>query len=119
MDNIRLGKQGEQAAAEYLQNQGYTVLERNYRCLAGELDLVVRRGDVLVFVEVKTRRCLRYGRPCEAVNYYKKQHIIRTAKWYICQHRLAGLHYRFDVVEVLARAGDMSINHIANAFEAS
>lgn len=119
MDNIRLGKQGEQAAAEYLQNQGYTVLEQNYRCPAGELDLVVRRGDVLVFVEVKTRRSLRYGRPCEAVNYYKKQHIIKSAKWYICQHRLAGLHYRFDVVEVLARAGDMSINHIANAFEAS
>ena len=117
MDNIRLGRQGEQAATEYLQSQGYTVLERNYRCPAGELDLVVRQGDVLVFVEVKTRRSLRYGRPCEAVNYYKKQHIIRTAKWYICQHMVSGLHYRFDVVEVLARAGKMSINHIVNAFE--
>lgn len=120
MDNMKLGRQGEQAAADYLQAQGYAVLERNYRCPKGELDMVVRRGDVLAFVEVKTRRSLRYGRPCEAVNYYKRQHIIKAAQWYIYCHKLSGFHYRFDVVEVLAKNGrDISINHIPNAFEAN
>lgn len=118
MDNISLGRQGEQIAANYLRAHGYILLERNYRCPMGELDIVMKQGDVVAFVEVKTRRSLRYGRPCEAVNYYKKQHIIKTAKWYICHHNLSGLHYRFDIVEILARpGGSASINHIRNAFE--
>lgn len=118
MDNISLGCQGETMAASYLSAHGYTVLQRNYSCPMGELDIVARQGDVVAFVEVKTRRSLRYGRPCEAVNFRKKQHIIQSAKWYINQHRLSGLHYRFDIVEVLARpGGSANINHIRNAFE--
>lgn len=105
-------------AASYLSAHGYTVLQRNYSCPMGELDIVARQGDVVAFVEVKTRRSLRYGRPCEAVNFRKRQHIIQSARWYINQYRLSGLHYRFDIVEVLARpGGSANINHIRNAFE--
>lgn len=118
--NVRLGRQGEQAAADYLRSQGYVVLEQNYRCPLGELDIVAQKGDVVAFVEVKTRRSLHYGRPCEAVNYHKKRHIINTAGWYIGSHAASGVRYRFDVVEVLAVTGsEMRINHIENAFEAS
>ena len=61
MDNISLGRQGETMAASYLSAHGYTVLQRNYSCPMGELDIVARQGDVVAFVEVKTRRSLRYG----------------------------------------------------------
>lgn len=71
MDNISLGRQGETMAASYLSAHGYTVLQRNYSCPMGELDIVARQGDVVAFVEVKTRRSLRYGRPCEAVNFVR------------------------------------------------
>ena len=79
MGKRELGRIGEQAAAELLQMEGYEILERNYRCQAGEIDLIAARGSEVSFVEVKTRRNDHNGRPCEAVGAQKIYHIRRTA----------------------------------------
>lgn len=100
MGNKELGGIGERAAAELLQMEGYEILERNYRCRTGEIDLIAARGSEVNFIEVKTRRNYRYGRPCEAVGPKKIQHIRRTASQYL---RNCGSFYddvRFHVVEV-------------------
>ncbi len=118
MNNKILGNRGEQAAASYLMAHGYQILERNYRCPVGEIDIVASRGTTVIFVEVKTRRSLAYGRPCEAVDYRKQQKIIKTASWYIQGHNLSGRSLRFDVLEVFAQpGGSMQVNHIQGAFE--
>ena len=77
MNNKVLGNKGEEAAAAYLENHGYTVRERNYRSQTGEIDIIASRGRMMVFVEVKTRGSLAYGMPSEAVNIAKQRKIIR------------------------------------------
>ena len=104
MNNKILGNKGEQAAAQYLENHGYFILERNYRARTGE---------------IKTRGSVKYGAPAEAVNYFKQQKIIRTAQMYIKYKGLNDYFYRFDVLEILApKSGSMSFRLIENAFEA-
>ena len=118
MNNRILGNRGEQAAAFYLISHGYQILERNYRSPVGEIDIIASIDTTVAFVEVKTRRSLAYGRPCEAVDYRKQQRIIRAAGWYIRGHNLSGRSLRFDVMEVFASSGgSMQINHIRGAFE--
>ena len=87
MGNRELGRIGEQAAAELLQMEGYEILERNYRCQAGEIDLIARDGRYLVFVEVKYRSDEKAGDPSEAVNWYKQKKICQTASWYLRHSR--------------------------------
>ncbi|MCI7612157.1 MAG: YraN family protein [Selenomonadaceae bacterium] len=119
MDSKELGRCGEKLAADYFSSHGYSLLESNYRCRFGELDLIARRGDMVVFAEVKTRRSGRFGRPGGAVDYFKQQRIIRGAKWYIRSKGLENNRFRFDVLEILRTpAGQMCINHIKGAFEA-
>ena len=100
MENRELGRIGEQAAAELLQMEGYEILERNYRCQAGEIDLIAARGSEVCFVEVKTRRNDHYGRPCEAVGAQKIYHIRRTAVHYLQEQEMFYDDVRFHVVEV-------------------
>ena len=120
MNNKILGNQGEQAATDFLLSQGYHICARNFRVPLGEIDIVARQGKLLVFVEVKTRRSLRYGPPAAAVNYYKQQKIIKVAQCFLRQQHLAiDCCCRFDVIEVLLKDDDkFSINHIKDAFEA-
>lgn len=119
MNNKVLGNKGEEAAAAYLENHGYTVRERNYRSQTGEIDIIASRGRMMVFVEVKTRGSLAYGMPSEAVNIAKQRKIIRTALSYIRYKGLTDYAYRFDVLEVLApKTGLMTFKLIENAFEA-
>lgn len=119
MNNKILGNRGENIAAEYLQNKGYQILCRNYRCAIGEIDIIASQQNTVVFVEVKTRSSLRFGRPGEAVDYRKQHKIIRTAQWYCQGNNLRGKTCRFDVVEVLPGiAGQMSVRHLKGAFEA-
>ncbi len=97
---------GENAAASFLQGRGYRVLVRRYRIKAGEIDLVCRHGEVLVFVEVKTRSGTDFGRPAEAVTPEKQRRISRAALGYL---RLLGnppIIFRFDIVEVFLVAGE-------------
>ena len=118
MNTKILGNAGEKAAAEYLKRKGYTICCRNYCVPTGEIDLIVKKNGVMVFVEVKTRRSMRCGEAALAVNYRKQQKIIRTAYWYIRQNNLDDVPCRFDVLEVYKPAqGEWIINHFKGAFE--
>ena len=107
-----LGKRGEALAEKYLKSQGFTLIQRNYRTPFGEADLLMKKGEDIVFVEVKTRTDDGYGTPAEAVTRTKIAHYKKIAAYYLSGKR-EEIAVRFDVVEVLA---DGAINHIENAF---
>ena len=120
MDNKhKTGQEGQAAAEKYLQGKGYTILARNYRAKTGEVDLVVKDGAYIVFVEVKYRKSLKYGFPREAVGHAKQQRIVSTALHYLATHRLTESDIRFDVVEVLEQHGRLYASHIQDAFMAT
>jgi putative endonuclease len=95
------GQAGEDRAAAWYRSRGYTILDRNWRCREGELDLVVRRGRTLVFVEVKARRTDRFGTPAEAVTPTKQRRLRALARRYLDEHDLRPSSLRFDVVSIL------------------
>ena len=113
-----MGRQGEAAAAKALRKAGYKVLYRNYRAPhGGEVDLVCRHGETLVFVEVKTRRTQTYGTPAEAVSPQKQELIARGAISWLHLLRNPAIHFRFDIVEVrLSANGRLEAAIIENAF---
>ena len=112
------GKAGEDLAASSLERAGYEILCRNYRCRHGELDIVAREGRHLVFVEVKSRRSLRFGEPHEAVDARKQRRISRTALHYLQHHGGTEQDARFDVLLIrFAGDGEPEIRLIRNAFE--
>jgi putative endonuclease len=112
-----LGKEGEKVAERYLRKKGYRVVERNYRCPAGEVDLIVLDRRVIVFVEVKTRTDHRFGTPLEAVESRKQRKMIQAAQFFISQKKLHQRDARFDVVGISWPGGDPVVQHIQNAFE--
>ena len=113
-----LGTEGERAAEQFLRRQRYTIVERNYRCPLGEVDLIARDGRVLVFVEVKTRTAATRGTPFEAVNRRKQRQIRRTAQYFIAQHQLYDRNARFDVVGVWRDGDRFTCEVVGNAFDA-
>lgn len=115
-ERLTLGRQGEAAAAKYLQRQGMKIVERNLRTPVGEIDLVARNRHVLAFVEVKTRRSSAFGSPGEAVGPRKQHQIIQTAKWYLSEYPFKGLQPRFDVIAITVCGDDFAIEHIPDAF---
>lgn len=119
--NRSIGLYGEQIAAEYLAARGYRILERNYRCRGGEVDIVAReRSGYLVFVEVKTRRSLVYGPPQLSVTRRKQHQIIRGAQTWLTFHQQQNSLARFDVIAIMLQPdGKPQIEHIINAFELS
>lgn len=117
MNRAQTGRLGESEAASFLEKKGYRVLERNYRCRYGEIDIVARDGAALVFVEVKTRASDRFGTPGESVDSRKQKKIILTAQYYIESNRLIDSDLRFDVVGVEIRDGVFFFELIRNAFE--
>lgn len=117
MKNYRLiGQCGEEIAASYLQSLGYIILLKNFRCKLGEIDLIARDQEYLVFIEVKYRRSLNYGYPREAVNKIKQKTISKVALYYLKQHYLYNTSCRFDVVEIIEYNNEKKINLIKNAF---
>ncbi len=117
------GDFGERLAADFLEAKGYRILERSYRFNREEVDLVCfqpyadyTQGGELVFVEVKARRGLGFGRPEEAVTPAKQQAIMRVAEAYLHETKLEGALARFDVVAVLLGSGEPQIEHFENAF---
>lgn len=103
-----LGRTGERLAAEELTRRGYRMLERNFRCRYGEIDLIAEDGCDLIFVEVKTRRGDAYGIPEEAVTLRKQRKIIQVASYYLDLHACAERSWRVDVVAVqLSRSGKL------------
>ena len=114
--HLALGRQGERLASRHLQRQGYKLLYRNFRAgKAGEIDLVCRHGDVLVFVEVKTRSDEIFGRPIAAVDRKKRRRIARGAMAWLRMLAMPNLTFRFDVVEIVI-AKPPEIRVIENAF---
>ena len=93
------GQCGEDVATGILKKKGYKILERNYKNKIGEIDIIAKYKDNLIFVEVKTRSTEKFGTPGEAVTYYKKQKIVNTAKMYMMENP-TDLNIRFDIVEV-------------------
>jgi len=116
MNKRRQGAEAEAVAARFLEQAGYTILERNYRGPAGEIDLVASKGQVLVFVEVKMRTSRDFGHPAEAVTPKKQRRIIETAKHYLTGHGRSGWDVRFDVIAMLGSGPEAEIQHIENAF---
>jgi putative endonuclease len=116
---LLLGKEGERIAELYLQKKGYKLVERNFRCSGGELDLIVLDRRVIVFVEVKTRTGRGFGSPLEAVEFRKQAKMIRAAQLFLAQKGLQQRDARFDVVGVSWAGRDPVVEHIENAFELS
>lgn len=118
MDNYRqkLGKTGEELAAKYLQNKGYEILVRNYRRYRGEIDIVARDQDCLVFVEVKTAKSRRFGPPVLRVDQRKKKQLGKIAMAYYQEHDLYDQDSRFDIITVTFQGGIAKIEQIENAF---
>ena len=110
--NFSKGVKGEMLAEKYLKRQKYKIIAKNYKCLVGEIDIIAKEKDVLVFVEVKYRENLNFGYPREAVTKQKQQKIKRSAEFYIMKNKIVNTEIRFDVVEIVFD----EIAHIKNAF---
>lgn len=116
MNRKSLGDNAELQACRYLQGQGLQLLQRNYRCRGGEIDLVMQHGDSLVFVEVRFRTCTDFGAAAETVSAVKQRRVIHCARVYIQRHRQWDSAARFDVVSIEGQAADRRIEWIADAF---
>lgn len=102
MSRQALGRKGEELARAVAEGQGYSVVQCNYRCCLGEIDLILEKEDIVVFLEVKTRRSERYGEPWESVAFAKQKRIRRVAAWYVSQTDLGNKSFRFDVFTIQA-----------------
>ena len=110
-----IGEQGEDYATEFLKDNNYKIIERNFECKSGEIDIIAfdNQKKELVFIEVKTRTNKKYGAPAESVNNIKQKHIYKTAKYYIYIHKLKNVYIRIDTIEVFIKNDkEYKINHI-------
>jgi len=115
-NRAKTGKKGEDEAARFLSSKGYEILERNFRKQEGEIDIIARDGDTLIFVEVKAGRQMSFGNPETWVDLKKQQKISLTAELYLQEHDIHDLDCRFDVVAVIFHDRGQHIKHIENAF---
>lgn len=117
--NVELGRRGEDAAARFLDRRGYEIVERNWRCAAGEADIIARDGDAVVFVEVKTRSSCDCGLPAEAVDAEKRERYERIAALFLQGYDVVDVPVRFDIVSIVVIGPDRAmIRHHINAFSA-
>jgi putative endonuclease len=118
VNNKTLGERGEAIAVAYLKGQKFTIIARNFRCKAGEVDIVARDGTTFVFVEVKTRRTLSCGPPQASVTLFKQRQNSKAALTWLAKNRLHDAAARFDVIAILLREHQVpEIEHIRNAFD--
>ena len=114
---LRLGALGEDVAAEALRKHGYRVVARNHRCRRGEVDLIAEKGELLVFVEVRTRATAAFGGPEETVDARKQRRVIAAARDFLAQRRGPAKAARFDVIAVVDGPGGPTLTHFENAFD--
>ncbi len=113
----KAGDAGEEIAAQYLQNKGYQIIERNYRYGHGEIDIIARINDTLVFAEVKSRSSLEYGEPEYAVTKAKQNQIKKIAQAYLFEKNIKDQDCRLDVIAIMFIAKNKyTLNHLENAF---
>lgn len=107
-----LGKKGEEFAVNYLQNIGYTILEKNFFCRQGEIDVIALDGNYIVIIEIKSRTNEEFGLPSEAVTKIKLKHMLKAATYYLYTRNLENANVRIDVVEVYVRKDKYHVNHL-------
>lgn len=111
-----LGNIGEKVATRFLLERNLEILENNFYCKNGEIDIIAKDHKEIVFIEVKTRRNKKFGRPLEAVNYIKQKHMKETARYFLYKNNLENELIRFDVIEIFFIKGKFKINHIKQIF---
>lgn len=111
-----IGNKGENLACRYLIKSKYKIVERNFRCRQGEIDVIAYDNESmeLVFFEVKTRTNFYYGLPSEAVNMQKKRHIMNSIKYYLYCNKIEDIFIRIDVIEIVFYKGCYKLNHLKN-----
>lgn len=114
----QLGNDSEDFALQYLLERGYRLMQRNFQCKSGEIDLIMQKEDILVFVEVRSRSNEQYGMPAETVNRKKQDKIRKTANYYLYRNRFLEKYYcRFDVISIVWKDGTAQIEWIPDAFQ--
>lgn len=117
LDSDKLGKFGEDLACKLVRDKGFEIIERNYCYKKGEIDIIAKDKEYLVFIEVKTRRNLEYGDPEYGVTKNKMKQIQKIAAAYLYEKEINDVDIRFDVIAILAEGNNNPvINHIENAF---
>lgn len=116
--NKEIGNWGESLSKKYLKDKGYIIIEENFSCPSGEIDIIATDKNLLCFIEVKTRSNHNFGSPLESITSSKQRRIIKTAQYYICKHKLYKSFCRFDAIEVIFTADTPhpKLIHIKNAF---
>ena len=117
--NKDIGNYGESLAESYLVSLGVLIIDKNFKCKQGEIDLICRDGNYITFIEVKTRYSSQFGTPADSVTYKKQRKIFKTAQFYIMINMLRNINFRFDVIEVILNTSDnrYNISIIKNAFQ--
>jgi putative endonuclease len=117
IESYEIGRDGEDAAEVFLLQKGYQIVERNYRSHQGEVDIIAREGEFLVFVEVKSYSFRSFGTPAGAIRKNKKQSIVHAAQTYLYKKKIDNIYCRFDVVTIYRRPdGSRTIELYKNAF---
>jgi putative endonuclease len=119
MEKRELGKKGEEVALRFLKKKGYRIIEKNYVCKMGEMDIIAKDKDTLAFIEVKTRTTTEFGPPQLAVNSSKQRQLSKVALNYLKEKQLEDVKARFDVVAILLEQEKEKIELIKDAFELS
>jgi len=118
LQNAGVGSRGEDLATAFLERKGFAIIERNFRCKSGEIDIVAREGSTLVFIEVKSRKTLSYGVPQLAVTPFKQRQISKAALTWLARNNQHDKPARFDVLAILLSSEyQHQIEHIRNAFD--
>lgn len=107
-----LGRKGEEIATDYLQSIGYTILEKNFLCRQGEIDVIALDGNYIVIIEIKSRTNAVFGLPSDAVTKQKLKHMLKAAAYYLYTRHLENANVRIDVVEVYIKKDKYQVNHL-------
>jgi putative endonuclease len=117
LDKPTIGREGEQAAVVFLEKKGFRVIQTNYRVAGAEVDIIAVTGQILCFIEVKTRKSGDHGLPEAFVHLAKQRKIIRAAKFFSSRKAFREYRVRFDVVSIIRDGNGMAFDHLENAFE--
>ncbi|MDZ4991470.1 YraN family protein [Clostridium perfringens] len=98
--NKSIGSYGEEISVDFLKKEGYSILEKNFNCSSGEIDIIALRNEILSFIEVKSRFTNSFGNPKESVTYHKQRRIIAASKYYLHLKKFYNYYIRFDVIEI-------------------
>lgn len=114
--NLLIGKIGEELATKYLQDNSIKIIQRNFYCKFGEIDIIAKDKNELVFVEVKTRTNSKYGNPSDAVGLKKQNHLQKSIEYYLYSNGITKEKIRIDVIEIYLNQDKYKLNHIKNIY---